>query len=264
MKKHQDSEKEKSISKDFWQGFYAGFAIIIISGLGDKLFFLNMIYASINSFCNAFWVALAISEIMNLINISLGELLKKYISISVLDSIAISVFVLLGFWLIIKGIRMQERRLIQNYDEERKLLINNKNKNNLNENNDEEANDNDENNYRRIEIGGEEENAGRNEIGVFDSWWKYFITYFFASGGDKSQIASIIISSKYNFISIFNGTAIAILLLVLIAMILGKTISKLLTNKQISIIGGIFFLLYAAIFFVDKKISKNNKYLFNN
>ena len=87
---------------------------------------------------------------------------------------------------------------------------------------------------------------------------------FYASAGDKSQIASIIISSKYNFISIFNGTAIAILLLVLLAMILGKTISKLLTNKQISIIGGIFFLLYAAIFFVDKKISKNNKYLFNN
>ena len=100
MEIHQNQNKFSV--KEFWQGFYAGFAIIIISGFGDKLFFLNMLYASINTFCDAFWIALAISEIMNLFNISLGNLLKKYISISFMEYVAIAVFLILGIWLIIK------------------------------------------------------------------------------------------------------------------------------------------------------------------
>ena len=61
---------------------------------------------------------------------------------------------------------------------------------------------------------------------------------------------------KTNFLPIFNGTAIGIMVLVFIAMIFGKSLSGLLTNKQISIICGLFFLLYALIFFVDKKLAK--------
>ena len=237
---------------NFWQGFYAGFAVAIITGFGDKLFYINMVFGSINNFYYGFWVTLAISEIMNLMNITLGELLKKYVSISLLENIAIIVFCILGIWLIIKGIRITERRLIHNYEDERELLLNNKRKNNSIQNN-----ENEDNNYKKIEINDlERGQEQQNEIGVFDSWWQYLITYFFASIGSKSQIASIIIATKYNFISIFNGTTIGILLLVFVAMLIGKFISKLLTNKQISIISGIFFLMYALVFYIDKKLVK--------
>ena len=252
-KKHDNFNESKD---SFLQGFYAGFTIILISGFGDKLFFLNMLYASINNFCYAFSVALAISEIMNLINISFGELLKKYVSIQILEYIAIGIFVLFGLWLIIKGLKMPEKRLIQNYDEERRLLLNN-NKNNRNYEIQNEENNNG-NNYKQINVA-ENESQRETEVGVFDSWWKYFITYFFASAGDKSQIASILITSKYSFISIFNGTVVGILILVFIAIVFGKSISRQLTNKQISIVCGIFFLLYALIFFMDKKIRNKIK-----
>ena len=249
------SHKSKLSNSDFWQGFYAGFTIIAISGFGDKLFFLNMLYASINSFCEAFWVALAISELMNLFNISLGHILKKYISIWILEYIAISVFLILGIWLIIKGFTMKQKRLNIVYEEERNLLFDNKKKNYRIKESDEKSEDYD---YKNIEIKDIYNKDNKNEevVGVFDSWWKYFIAYFLASVGDKSQIATILITSKYNFISIFNGTAVGILVLVLIAMLFGKTLSGLLTNKQISIICGVFFLLYALIFFVDKKLAK--------
>lgn len=260
MEIHQNQNKFSV--KEFWQGFYAGFAIIIISGFGDKLFFLNMVYSSINSFCNSFWVALAISEIMNLMNISLGQLLKKLISISTLEYIAIIIFIILGIWLIIKGIKMEERKLIQNYEDERKLLVNNQKKN-INIENKNENEDNNNENYRLIEIKDMERHYNQEEIGIFDSWWKYFLIYFFSSVGDKSQIASILISTKYNFSSILNGTSIGILLLVFVAMILGNSISKLLTNKQISTICGIFFLMYALVYFIDKKIAKNLNLLNN-
>lgn len=245
--------------ENIWQGFYAGFAIVIITGFGDKLFFLNMIFGSINNFCYGFWVALSISEIMNLMNITLGKILKIYISISVLENAAIIIFCILGGFLIFKGIKIPERKLIQNYEDERKLLINNKRRIKDNENFDNEDNKiNESNHYKQIDIYDMERKYDEeDEIGLFNSWWEYLIIYFLSSIGDKSQIASIIITTKYNFISILNGTTIGIILLVFIAMILGKFISKLLTNKQISIIGGIFFLLYALVFFIDKKMTIN-------
>jgi len=250
MDNNSHSHKSKFFNSDFWQGFYAGFTIIAITGFGDKLFFLNMLYASINSFCDVFWVALAISELMNLFNISLGHLLKKYIQIWILEYFAISVFFILGVWLIIKGFAMKSKRLNVLYEEERNLLLESQKKNYR-------IKEEDDNDYRNIEIKDIYNNNNKEDnVGVFDSWWKYFIAYFLASVGDKSQIATILITSKYNFLSIFNGTAVGILVLVLIAMIFGKTLSGLLTNKQISIICGVFFLLYALIFFVDKKLAK--------
>ena len=265
--KIKDNPHKNILSVDnFWQGFYAGFAIILISGFGDKIFFLNMIFVSINNFCYAFWVALAISEIMNLINISLGELLKQYISIPILEYVAIGVFTLFGIWLIIKGMKMPERRLIENYEEERKLLLNNEEKIDINENENENEKENeiknaDKNNLRQVEVmEGGDEIPHFQEIGVFDSWWKYLITYFLASVGDRSQIASILITSKYHFLPVFNGTSVGVLSLVLISMVLGKFISRLLTNKQISIICGILFLFYAIVYFVDRKIARHFKY----
>ena len=242
--------------ENVWQGFYAGLAIVIVTGFGDKLFFLNMVFGSINNFCYGFWVALSISEIMNLMNITLGKILKLYIPISFLDNAAIIIFCILGAFLIFKGIKIPEKRLIHNYEDERQLLLNNKRK--INDNDNIAKEDNEINNYNQIDIiDMERKYNGDYEIGLFNSWWEYLLIYFFSTIGDKSQIASIIISTKYNFISILNGTTIGILLLVFIAMIIGKFISNLLTNKQISIIGGIFFLLYALVFLIDKKLAIN-------
>ena len=253
MENKINTPSSKFSNSEFWQGFYAGFTIIAITGFGDKLFFLNMLYASINSFCDVFWIALAISELMNLFNLSLGQLVKKYISIWILEYVAIVVFLILGIWLILKGFSMKQKRLNLIYEDERNILIDYRKKN-IKRIENEELND--ENNYKNIEIKDNIYNKEEEVVGVFDSWWKYFIAYFLASVGDKSQIATVLITTKYNFVPLFNGTAIGILILVLIAMLFGKTLSGLLTNKQISIISGVFFLLYALIFFVDKKLAK--------
>ena len=89
---------------------------------------------------------------------------------------------------------IKPKRLNRIYEEERKLLFDSQRNINNNENEN-------ENNYKNIEI---KESNNEENIGVFDSWWKYFIAYFLASVGDKSQVATIFLTSKYNFISIFN------------------------------------------------------------
>ena len=240
--------------KNFWQGFYAGFTIVVITGLCDKLFFLNMIYASLNSFCNAFWVILAIAELMNLVNISLGELIKQYISLSTLEYIAIGVFILLAICLLYIGFKMPERQLIQNYEEERKLL--NIRNDEDNEDNKIEEDKNKESSYKPIELVENIEEKKKKTIQVFDSWWEFFITYFLASFGGKSQIATILLTCKYNFVSIYNGSAFGIVALVLLAIIFGSLIARYLTNRQIYIVCGILFLFYALVFFFDKSAGK--------
>ena len=240
--------------KYFWQGFYAGFTIVVITGLCDKLFFLNMIYASLNSFSNAFWVILAIAELMNLVNISLGELIKQYISLSTLEYIAIGVFILLAIFLLYNGFNMPEKQMIQNYEEERKLL--NIRNNEDNEDNKIEEDKNKESSYKPIELVENIEERKEKTIQVFNSWWQFFITYFLASIGGKSQIATILLTCKYNFLSIYNGSAFGIVVLVLLAMIFGSLIASNLTNRQISIVCGILFLLYALVFFFDKSAGK--------
>ena len=94
---------------------------------------------------------------------------------------------------------MKQKRLNIVYEEERNLLFDNKKKNYRIKESDEKSEDYD---YKNIEIKDIYNKDNKNEevVGVFDSWWKYFIAYFLASVGDKSQIATILITSKYNFI----------------------------------------------------------------
>lgn len=238
----------KPTNKYFWRGFYSGLSILFISGFGDKIFFLNMIYASMNPFCISFWTILSICELVNLMNLSLGQLLKYIISETVIHWIAIIIFLILGICLIIKGISLDDKKIEDRFieEKERNYLISQRNQINS-------SNSNDQENIplnRRYQSN----SAPESEIGVFDSWWKYLITYIFASIGDRSQLATIIITSKYDYLGVLTGTIVAVLLLVLVAMVLGKTVAKFLTIKQISIICGVMFILFAIKFFIDKEV----------
>ena len=235
------------IHRKYYKAIFAGFSIVFFSSFGDKIFFLNMIYASMNKFCQSFWIILAVSELMNFLNLALGQLIKLIMPIITIECIAIFVFLILGICLIFRGCLMKEKPIIVEYNEQQRKLINNSNSNI----NSTDINS-DDNNLRNVIV--QENNYNEEEIGVFDSWWKYFLTYFLASIGDKSCLATIIISSKYNFLGSLTGTTLAILFLVLLAMIFGKSLAKLLTNKQISIICGILFIIYAGYFFVNKKM----------
>ena len=240
------NDGNNEIRRKYYKAIFAGFTVLFVSSFGDKIFFLNMIYASMNKFCQSFWIILAISELMNFLNLSLGQLIKIFIPIITLECIAIFVFLILGICLIFRGCLMKEREIIVDYNEQQRKLINNDNSNN----NSNGMNSND--NLRNVIV---QENGNiEEEIGVFDSWWKYFMTYFLASIGDKSSLATVILSSKYNFLGLLTGTTLAILTLVLLAMIFGKSLAKLLTNKQISIICGIMFIVYAGYFFVNRQM----------
>ena len=223
-------------SNDFWQGFSGGLSLVFISGFGDKTFFLNMLYVSINPFWEALLVSLTVSELMNMISIFLGKVIPMFISRDTLDWFAIVIFLFFGGVMLYQGITEQNAKLLSTQiasgnecDDEEKLLRKETT----------HVNDND--------------NA-LTDLGTFDTWWKYCIAYMVGELGDKSQIATIVVTAKYNFTGVFVGTALAQLLLVMTAILLGKSISGLLTNKQISILGGVVFILFALVYLADKLV----------
>ena len=230
------------LTEDFWQGFYGGLSLVFIAGFGDKTYFLNMIYVSMNSFWEAFAVSLIVSEFMNIISICLGAILPYFINRDALDWIAILVFCIFGICLIVQGLQLKSKKLLQQ--------VNNNDEKKENEN---EVENDENNNFKIKNIYFEEEIE--DDLTVFNSWWKYCIAFIIGELGDKSQIATIVITSKYNLSGIFCGTSLAQFLLVTTAVLIGKSVAGLLTNKQISIISGIVFLLFASVYLIDKLIN---------
>ena len=81
-----------------------------------------MIYVSMNSFWEAFAVSLIVSEFMNIISICLGAILPYFINRDALDWIAILVFCIFGICLIVQGLQLKSKKLLQqvNNNEEKK------------------------------------------------------------------------------------------------------------------------------------------------
>ena len=285
LKENNKILNEFKVTSHFKHGFFAGFCLIFVSGFFDKIFLLNMIYVSINNFIESLFIAIFIGEFMNVLNLFIGKSIPHFINKEIIDWIGITIFFIFGIELLTNGITMKNKKYIKHYKENKKKIFKSDDENikNMNKNtikneknsikNDEETqalnNYNEEyiayNNYNIIEENirnsNDEiiyqrnfDNDDRNKkvIGVFDSWWKYFLLYLLNFLGEKAQITTIIIANKYNFKGLFIGTSCAILLNSFFSILIGKSIATILTTKQISILTGILFLCFSAIFLVEK------------
>ena len=63
--------------------------------------------------------------------------------------------------------------------------------------------------------------------------------------GDKSEISTVTIAAVYNLYAVLIGTMVAYFLTIIIATFLGLVIGKFLTEKMMTIIGGILFICFA-------------------
>jgi len=82
---------------------------------------------------------------------------------------------------------------------------------------------------------------------------------FIAELGDKSQITTIILSTEYNPVMIFLGTAVAHILGIGISIFVGYLISNKLNKNTLTIIGAIAFLLFGIEMGVKYFASNNVK-----
>jgi len=88
------------------------------------------------------------------------------------------------------------------------------------------------------------EHKGKKESKLFlkNSFISGFILIFMTEWGDKTQIASGLFVTKYNALMVLTGTMIALTLLSLLAIYLGKFITDRVAKKTATKIAGAVFL----------------------
>lgn len=222
----------------FWKAFIHSLSIVFISGFGDKTFILNMIYVSTTFFWKAFLIGFLVSQLMNMSSLFLGHILPSIINRSTLDWCAIVIFLIFGTGLLYQGFKEASTKLSRVTEVDNKELL--------------------------IPLTSEEETEttinnvnNDKDKNFFDSWWKYVMAYIVGELGDKSQISTIIITSKYNFNGVCLGTAMAQFFILVSSMLLGKYISGYLKGYQVNLLGAFVFLMFALIYLADKIFGMN-------
>lgn len=283
LKENTNTEKDL-----FWNSFVSGFSIIFSAEIGDRTFILIMIYAVSNSYLKTFLIANFVLLLWNYLSIIIGYAMPLIMNRNLLEWIGIITFSFFGVTMIIQGYSMESKYVEEEFIEEEENLIKQKQLTTKVHSSDSHDHDHPEaqcshkhesckphdlsnkiNNVKYITndndlteklLNKKKEDLEKNkkkeaEKNLFDSFWAFGISVFMAEFGDKSQIAAIVIGATQNFYGVLLGTSLAHMLCTVIAIAFGKIFSKYVTTKQITILGGIIFLLFAALFLIEKLLA---------
>ncbi len=278
-------ENDSSIINIF-QTAASGFSVIILAEIGDKTFFLVMIYSATNSSWSTLIVASSIMLTWNLICLIIGSAIPVLLFKGFLDFLGMIIFLFFGITMIYSAYHMENDLIHKGLNETKSELsrhsltrmslknleiANEKKRSNfVNENDIKEPllsikksfseknievkkdilicnNINDEGNGNNFFFDGE--NYEDEELG-FHSKWAFASSLAIAEFGDKTQISSIIMGSTQNFYGVLLGTSLARVCGVLIAIIFGKLIAHNVTHKQVTYLGGFIFLFFAVVYVI--------------
>lgn len=74
-----------------------------------------------------------------------------------------------------------------------------------------------------------------------------FVLTFLAEWGDRTQIATIALAASNNALGVTLGAIVGHAICALIAVVSGKTIAGRISERAITAVGGVLFLLFAAV-----------------
>lgn len=206
--------------QNFISSIYQSFAIIFLSEIADRTFILILIFAA-----KLNWLPLLITSClalgtMNILAIAVGYLVPMLVVKSIVNWIGFACFLSFGLYSIYDSFHMESETVADKLSEYKK---------------------DDDLNYKDIETN----NESRKERGVFQVCLELFIALTLSEMGDKSQITTVAIAALYNIYGVLIGTCLAYFCTILIAIICGHFLSKYVSEKQMTLIGGIIFLIFA-------------------
>jgi putative Ca2+/H+ antiporter (TMEM165/GDT1 family) len=98
---------------------------------------------------------------------------------------------------------------------------------------------------------GDQDEVAESNLSAKRAFVSGFTMIFLSEWGDKTQIASALFATEYNPQMVFIGVMIALLLLSIMAIFLGKYLSSRIDRKVITRIGGVVFLLIGLSFLIS-------------
>lgn len=261
-----DSNKEyknEYNKNNFWKSVVSGFSLIFISEIGDNTFILAIIFSIKLGHILTFIATSSTLVLLNFTSLLIGKLIPVILYKPILDWIAIVVFSLFSIYMFIEGIKMDNKLLIEEINEEnaenqdnelQEVLVENEDNINNNQSDAKEIkiiDSNTEQNNNKIK---KEKNYDYN---IVTRTFMYCGSLIIAECGDRSQITAITIAAVYDFKGVVIGSSLGHILATFIAVTIGKLFSRFISEKIITLIGSFLFLIFAIDFFITTKVLKN-------
>ena len=203
----------------FYPSLVQSFLVIFLSELADRTFILVLIFS-----LKMHWIPLVLTSLfsmyfMNIIAIVAGYTVILLIPRSLLDWIGFFCFLFFGAFWVYEGMKMENKSVKEEYEEEIQET---------------------ENNYELINE--QENNNNHNKKSVWTLCFELFSFLCISEFGDKSEISTIAIAAVYNLYGVLIGTMLAYFFNIVIAAFLGHYIGQYLSEKTMCIIGGLLFI----------------------
>lgn len=197
--------------------FTASLLLITAAELGDKTFFVAVILAMRHSIFRSliFWGVLAALGLMTVVSVLAGNILSLIPRIYV-HYAEIALFVFFGVKLLYDASRMSAQ-LSQEEEQEAVLLVNKA-----------------ESKLPRKQT----------KLAIFR---EAFSLTFIAEWGDRTQITTMALAATYHPVGVITGSVLGHAICTGIAVIGGRLLAKRISERTITVIGGILYLLFAAL-----------------
>jgi putative Ca2+/H+ antiporter (TMEM165/GDT1 family) len=235
-----------------FSAFIAGFAMIMVSEMGDRTFLSNCVMAMKHDRKLVFFSAMSALALMAILSAILGYSLPALLSKKYTQYLAIVLFIFFGIRMLMEAKEMSHNQAQEELEEVNKQLIGG----------------NDEiHKLDELESGGlvvepvKETSGWVNLVNYIFSptFVQIFTITFLAEWGDRSQIGTIILAASSDYpINVILGTIIGHGICTALAVVCGKLLAQKISVKTVTFFGGCLFLIFGlytlieAVFFPEE------------
>jgi Ca2+/H+ antiporter, TMEM165/GDT1 family len=205
----------------FLTAFTAGLTLITAAELGDKTFFISLCLAMRYPRRWVFLGSMAALIAMTVISVVMGQVLSL-LPAQVTRIGVIGLFIFFGIKLLFDAYKMSPTKGITCESEAEQAAIATVSDVNL------------------------------SQASIFGILSKTAVMTFLAEWGDRTQIATASLAAKYDAIGVTLGAIIGHAICALIAVVGGKFIAGRLSERLVTAMGGILFLIFAIVTAMEK------------
>lgn len=240
----------------FLHGFVSSLSLIIVSELGDKTFFIAAILAMKNSRMVVFVASMLALGIMTVLASALG-VAANIIPKAYIHYTSVVLFILFGLKMLKEGYDMgsdeaqEEINAVESSLEKRDSVCNEKGvrlANGTNQVRSYTSEDPETGVISSIPEVPLSTKIRRKFLSLVSlAFIQTFTMIFIAEWGDRSQISTLVLAARENFVSVTLGALLGHFLCTGLAVLGGRFIATKISVKTVTIVGGFVFLIFAAV-----------------
>ena len=206
-------------------GFTAAFALIFVSELGDKTFFIAALLAMRLGRFTALAGAVSALSLMSVISVVIGRAFQSIPS-TINDSLPLGEYLAVSL-LFFFGVRTLKEALATP------------------ETSGDGAGESGELADAETAVNDYAAKSLKKEKTFLGKFWETFCLVFIAEWGDRSMLATIALGAAQNPVGVAAGACFGHLVATLIAVVGGALLSKRISERQVGIAGGALFIVFA-------------------